>query len=160
MTATISYAANIVVRAHLARVSKRLSDRFEYFERSLSKKSENWNRVLLFFDHSCVYCGKRLDKEKLQVEHLYPINKTDCGLHIINNVAPCCSICNNTKHNSKDCFFKLNETKDTLHIREDMLSKLKLHLGDYIEFREKENERLRKDCEHLYSSICSTYNSL
>ena len=161
MEYTISYAANIAVRAFLLNQSRKLQNEFIFFERgNRSKYSQTWNDILVYFDYRCVYCYAHKESSLLEVEHLYPMNRTECGLQIKNNVAPCCSACNNGRDNSKIWIDKLHLKQTDISIRTELEIKLRTHIGKYEEFRIKENHSLQERCIQLYDSIGEKFKSL
>ncbi len=161
MEYTISYAANIAIRAFLISQSKKFQKDFTFFERGKRPKySQTWNDILAYFDNRCVYCNTQLDSYLLEVEHLYPMNKTECGLQIKNNVAPCCSGCNNGSNNSKIWLEKLQFKQTDISIRAELENKLRMHIGKYEEFRIKENHSIHDRCNQLYDHIGEKFKSL
>lgn len=58
------------------------------------------DELITFFDHSCCYCGKEINRRSLSLDHLIPMNKKALGLHAWGNVVPCCQPCNNEKQQS------------------------------------------------------------
>lgn len=53
--------------------------------------------VAEYFGHKCCYCGKRLESDRVAVEHLNGMNRFRCGLHIPGNVVVACRQCNSEK---------------------------------------------------------------
>ena len=50
-----------------------------------------WKAMQEFYDHRCVYCGKRY-KGKLTQDHIQPLSKG--GSHTLSNIVPACVSCN------------------------------------------------------------------
>jgi hypothetical protein len=56
---------------------------------------EQWKTCVEHFDNRCAYCGKQ---KPLTQEHFIPVY---CGgEYTVNNIIPCCSLCNCKKNNS------------------------------------------------------------
>ena len=53
---------------------------------------EQWDRILLVYDSSCVYCGT---KSNLTMDHVVPLSLG--GTHTIDNIVPACQSCNASK---------------------------------------------------------------
>lgn len=53
---------------------------------------EEWQRVILFFDGACAYCGK---EKKLTQDHIIPAVRG--GGYTKSNIVPCCASCNSSK---------------------------------------------------------------
>lgn len=68
--------------------------RFEEFRPTKSQKRE----LLEFFNGRCCYCYRSIELQNLSQDHLIPMNKEHLGLHAWGNVVPCCTQCNNDKH--------------------------------------------------------------
>jgi 5-methylcytosine-specific restriction endonuclease McrA len=48
----------------------------------------------------CCMCKKYVGKEKLTLDHIFPISKASPGrIYTINDIQPLCSTCNSKKHN-------------------------------------------------------------
>ena len=47
---------------------------------------------------TCYYCGKRLIKNEITIDHIVPISKG--GLHAGFNIVPACLRCNQSKNNN------------------------------------------------------------
>lgn len=60
----------------------------------------DWDAILRIWDHSCAYCGKRLEYNEhgnliVDIEHIIPISRG--GPHSIGNLVPSCEGCNHRK---------------------------------------------------------------
>ncbi len=54
---------------------------------------EQWQTILVAYNHKCAYCGKKL--KRLTMDHVIPISKG--GAHSCDNVVPACRHCNSSK---------------------------------------------------------------
>jgi hypothetical protein len=88
--------SNTAIRIFLQEVGKNYDEArgLEPFGQKKAQKQE----LLEAFNHSCCYCGKRIDIRTISLDHLIPMNKDHLGLHAWGNVVPCCQSCNNEKH--------------------------------------------------------------
>lgn len=55
------------------------------------------DEILAFFENECCYCGTKISRKSLSLDHIVPMNKACLGLHAWGNVVPCCRDCNNEK---------------------------------------------------------------
>lgn len=75
-----------------------------------NKYRDNYFRVFPSDVYRCVYCGKILPKEKITIDHIFPVNKANTkagrkyikkndlsGINDIRNLVPCCKRCNSKK---------------------------------------------------------------
>lgn len=53
---------------------------------------------VMLFDHSCPYCGDRLEYTEATLDHFMPLSKE--GTNEIENIIHCCGSCNSAKSNS------------------------------------------------------------
>lgn len=69
-----------------------------FIRRSLLKSKtdlpKGWQQLLKKKYSACIYCGS---KEKLQIEHIYPIRGKYGGENILENIAMACQKCNQSK---------------------------------------------------------------
>lgn len=93
--------------------------------------AEQFKDTLLFFEHSCAYCGLselehfHLYKERLHFEHIIPLSKE--GAFTKNNIIPACRNCNSSKSNkSMEDFFTRNSK-----FTETRLNKIKSFIEIY-----------------------------
>ena len=56
-------------------------------------KREIYNK----YNGHCAYCGKKLNFDDMTLDHIHPQSKG--GKSNINNIYPCCHLCNNQKGN-------------------------------------------------------------
>lgn len=54
---------------------------------------DDWHDSLLFFEHSCAYCG--ISDIQLQQDHVIPLSKG--GYYVRSNIVPACPSCNSSK---------------------------------------------------------------
>ena len=55
---------------------------------------EDWQGVLIKYNHSCAYCG---GKKNLSLDHIKPLSKG--GTNTKDNIQPLCKSCNSSKGN-------------------------------------------------------------
>jgi 5-methylcytosine-specific restriction endonuclease McrA len=60
----------------------------------------DWDAILRIWDHSCAYCGQRLEVNEfgnviVDVEHVVPLSRG--GAHSVGNLVPSCEPCNQRK---------------------------------------------------------------
>lgn len=55
------------------------------------------NNIFIRDDYTCQYCGKKLNREELTLDHVYP--KSRLGPDIWENLVTCCKECNQKKAN-------------------------------------------------------------
>lgn len=58
---------------------------------------ENCKRLLETYNHSCAYCLRPLTAANKTFDHMRPVTKG--GLHLMDNLVPCCRSCNSRKQN-------------------------------------------------------------
>lgn len=66
-----------------------------YLNKILSFEKIMYKITYEIYGHRCVYCGKKLNKEILTLDHLYP--RAIGGVSITNNLKPSCQKCNSAK---------------------------------------------------------------
>ena len=49
------------------------------------------------YDGHCAYCGKKIDFDDLSIDHLIAVSKG--GTDEVDNLIPCCYLCNHQKDN-------------------------------------------------------------
>lgn len=57
---------------------------------------QEWENAKTYFDNSCAYCGKQL--QRLTQDHFIPLSKG--GTYTIRNIIPACKSCNCAKHDN------------------------------------------------------------
>jgi hypothetical protein len=87
--------ANSAIRIFLQDVGKFYDEARGFIP--FGPKVQQVAELLSFFNSQCCYCGTKIDKASVSLDHLIPMNKTALGLHAWGNVVPCCHACNNEK---------------------------------------------------------------
>lgn len=98
MPRTRSDISNSAIRIFLQNVGKFYDKArgFNPFVPNTVQKDE----ILAFFGNDCCYCGTKISRKSISLDHLVPMNKACLGLHAWGNVVPCCRDCNNEKQQS------------------------------------------------------------
>lgn len=71
-------------------------------EESSKYKAHTNKQIFEILGKKCIYCESETD---ITIDHLVPINKKDCGLHIAGNLVPACRECNHEKSGKSWRFF-------------------------------------------------------
>lgn len=76
--------------------------RYKARKRSLPNTltSQEWERCLSYFNHSCVYCGHQrglFPTTQLSAEHFIPLSYPNSPGTVVENILPACVLCNSTK---------------------------------------------------------------
>jgi len=155
-------AANTAVRAFLTRIGEYYLKRsFNTAVKGIAKN--DWIKIKEdIFEGKCAYCGK--SSEKLQMDHLIMINRTEFGLHHPGNIVPACPKCNKR---SKGKLKSYNSWGDHLSYicennKESQLflerwKKIRKHLqeGDYVypNLSTEEESAIRIIANNLYEIV-------
>jgi len=87
--------------------------------------AEEWLGLMSQYEWECFYCGIRLGIQNRSVDHIIPISRG--GRHHVENLIPCCRLCNSSKH---DTIYPV--WKGIVHLSEDkqihLCSRLKKEL--------------------------------
>jgi len=160
---TSADAANTAVRGFLTVIGEYYLGRA--FNTGSKKAKEDWLKIRdEIFEAKCAYCGV---KEKLQIDHLIMINRTQFGLHHPGNIVPACSECNTrTKKGNEyngwedhlSALCERNGEKDKFF---DRYNKIKNHRekGEYIYpvLTDEETKTLKIIINNLYDRVKSEF---
>lgn len=155
-------AANTAVRAFLTRIGEYYLKRsFNTAGKGIAKN--DWIKIKdEIFEGKCAYCGK--SSEKLQMDHLIMMNRTEYGLHHPGNIVPACSKCNTRSKNDRklynnweDHLLFICERENEKQLFAERWKKIKNHINDgefaYPNLSAKERKAIRIIAEHIYSNI-------
>lgn len=159
---TSADAANTAVRGFLTVIGE------YYWGKSFntgSNAKNDWSKIRdEIFDGQCAYCGK---KEKLQIDHLTMINRSQFGLHHPGNIVPACSQCNtrtkkdNKYNNWEDHLSALCEKNGEKDKFFDRYNKIKTHRekGEYKYpvLTDEEEKTLKIIINNLYDRVKSEF---
>lgn len=140
----LSDVSNSAIRNILTELGKDLYGKFDW---------EEQEETLKFFDYHCPYTGKLLVDPKtdewlgsVELDHIIPINKNECGLNIMGNFLVVSKEANNKKGKKSLEDFLLNS--DYMMAQFDAATR-KARLEKIREFQKKYN----RDCEQIKNSI-------
>lgn len=117
---THSPSANSVVRSML----KYWGTQHETYK--LKTKTEYKNEIALFFNNQCAYCFDSF----VVWDHVIPMSRESCGLHVWANLVPCCRACNSKKLD-KNLISFFEELEITKAERNKRLKKISDHVKNY-----------------------------
>jgi|GEM_PF-800835 len=161
-------AANTAVRAYLTEIGEHYFGR--PFNMSGKKGKTEWGKIRdEIFGGECAYCGVK--GQKLTMDHLIMMNRTDFGLHHPGNVVPTCSSCQ--KRSRKEGTNTYNSWVDHLsYICKKNNDKSKFHdrwkrISDYIttgEYKypslsDEEKNAIRIIANNLYERIKGEFDN-
>jgi 5-methylcytosine-specific restriction endonuclease McrA len=111
-------------------------------------KTHSNKQIFEILGKKCIYCG---EVEDIVIDHLIPINKKDCGLHIAGNLVPSCRECNHLKGGKRWQDFASPEAFGRIN------NFLKEHeqVVDYEGIREKAETVYKKAGENVIALIDS-----
>jgi hypothetical protein len=133
-------AQNIAVRCFLYQFSKN----FEFYEDKKYKE-----KVLKYFNYRCPYTGELLNQNNMVKDHIIPMNKESCGLHVFGNILYVTKEANSQKSD------KTLEEYVADPERLAIIQKFVLESG-YQKIKDKYTESLQKTCQNLYQEIGTT----
>ena len=97
----------------------------------------NRKQVHAKYGGRCGYCGREIDPEDMQIDHLHP--KVFGGGDDISNLMPACGECNNYKYN-----YSLEQFRGYLEGVYDFLAKTqKLRIAERLGVFERKNNEVR-----------------
>ncbi len=122
-----------------------LKDNILYINDIKNFDYEDFMRYLLIetYPHNCIYCGKKLQKSQISVDHLYP--RGYGGISIPENMAISCSNCNSRKSD-------LTKTQYLFMLRKNSSA-----LQNYLLDSRKLNENLKKQFGFILPNTWVTY---
>lgn len=110
---------------------------------------EHKEKALAFQKNQCVYCKKTFEPhEKIEKDHIIPINKVSAGLHCWGNVLYCCSTCNRNKNTDLKQGITWQKHLEKNNAREIHNEWTKMYPSG-----EKYSDQLLKQCEEVYREI-------
>lgn len=112
-----SYVVNMAFRNILIAYGNKLN--YSQFNKKIQ-----WKDILERFNNKCCYCGQKI--EKLEVDHIIGMNRTEMGFDCLGNVAPACPSCNGKKNNLSKKENKLQHGWK-LHLEEICISDKKIY---------------------------------
>ena len=132
-------AQNSAVRCFLNQFSKN----FDYFNDYYK------NKTLEYFDYKCPYTGVLLTSSNMVRDHIVPLNKKSCGLHLFGNVLLVDRTANSVKSSKS--------LEEYLRNQPERLEKIQkfIKVTGYLEIQEKYQQYLHETCSKLYDDIGS-----
>ncbi len=130
-------AQNISVRVLLNQFSKN----FEYFDKNCYEKT------LKYFDNKCPYTGEEITTSNCEKDHIVPMNRECCGLHVYGNVLIVAKSANKRKG--------AKNLEEFLENEPERLAKIQKFINNsgYKEIHEKYNNQLKLHSEELYKNV-------
>jgi hypothetical protein len=104
-------------------------------------------RLALEFNNRCAYCNTDLS-DKMEVDHVVPMNQTSLGQHMYGNLVPACKDCNRAKRS-----LSLEEFLDKYRIRNATQLKNKIQTRARRYGVTPPSDSLRKLVENLYLEV-------
>lgn len=113
-----SDVANKLVGMFLHELSRKISPQLE-----MRVSDPSYTKcVAETFGSYCAYCNRKLENDRVAVEHLDGMNRFRIGLHIVGNVVISCKRCNNEK--------RRDDSKEVLSLANSGWESFLAHNGD------------------------------
>ncbi len=131
-------AQNSAVRVFLNQFSKKLP---------IFLNNKYKQKTLEYFGNKCPYSGEVVSEDRFVKDHIIPINKEKCGLHVYGNVLFVTREANAKKHS--------RSLEEYLKDDPEKLAKIEAfrRRTGYIEFHKKYHCLLQKACTILYENV-------
>ncbi|HPI89402.1 MAG TPA: HNH endonuclease [Spirochaetota bacterium] len=113
------------------------------------------------FGEKCIYCGRSVEKNRLQADFLWPQSKG--GLHVKGNVVPACPTCNSDRGSKpwQEFLNKKFDEKISKSQKDEMIKKINEFIAnsekggdkDIEDVLTEENIKLRNDVDTLLNAL-------
>ena len=131
-------AQNSAIRVFLYQLSKKLSIFFS---------DEYKQKTLEYFNYKCPYSEEDISDGKFDEDHVVPLNREHCGLHVYGNILLVKKEANRAKRQQSLEKFLKNETAKL-----ERIQKFREQSG-FTNIYEEYNEQLKQNCKSLYKKV-------